>query len=135
MADFSEDVSRWVNQAGAHANALLRTITMDAVNTVKAHTPVKTGFLRSNWTAIIKGQEIPVAGRVPDPAKAIMTARVGQVIVILNPTVYARRVEYGFVGEDSAGRHYNQQGAHMVAQTMAEMPVIAARALARLNGA
>jgi hypothetical protein len=135
MADFSEDVSRWVNQADAHANALLRTITMDAVNTVKARTPVKTGFLRSNWTAIIKGQEIPVAGRVPDPAKVIMTARVGQVIVILNPTVYARRVEYGFVGEDSAGRHYNQQGAHMVAQTMAEMPVIAARALARLNGA
>jgi hypothetical protein len=135
MADFSEDVSRWVNQAVGHTDAALRTIAMDSVNTVKQRTPVVTGFLRSNWTAIIKGQTIPVAGRVPDPAKAIMTARVGDVIVILNPTVYARRVEYGFVGEDSAGRHYNQQGAHMVAQTMAEMPVIAARALARLNGA
>lgn len=133
MADFSFEVTRWVDQARENANAALRAIAMDATNRVKELTPVDTGFLRSNWTIIRKGQEEPVAGRVPDPARAVMTARVGDVIVIVNPTVYARVVEYGFVGVDSAGHHHNRQGVHMMAQTMAELPSIADRAVTRLG--
>lgn len=134
MADFDFMVTRWCDRAGAAAEAVFRTIATDAVNRVKELTPVDTGFLRSNWTAVKQGEEEPVAGRVPDPASAIQQLRLGQVVVILNPTVYARRIEYGFVGEDSLGRHYNQSGRHMVAQTMAELPAIADRALARLTG-
>lgn len=134
-ADFSVDVTRWCNRARDRADLLLRTIATDAVNRVKELTPVDTGFLRSNWTAVKRGDPEPVAGRVPDPIAAIQDLRVGQVVIILNPTVYARRIEYGFVGEDSAGRHYNQQGRHMAAQTAAELPAIAERALARLGGA
>jgi hypothetical protein len=133
MADFTFEVTRWVDRAREHANEVLRTIAMDAVNRVKELTPVDTGFLRSNWTAIRKGEEEPVAGRVPDPARFMLTARVGDVIVIVNPTVYARVVEYGFVGVDSLGRHHNRQGVHMMAQTMAELPAIADRALSRLG--
>jgi hypothetical protein len=59
---------------------------------------------------------------------------VGQVITILNPTVYARRIEYGFVGEDRLGRYYNQPGRHMVGQTMAEAETISANALRRITG-
>ena len=134
MADFDFMVTRWCDRAGTAAEAVFRTIATDAVNRVKELTPVDTGFLRSNWTAVKQGEEEPVAGRVPDPARAIQQLRLGQVVVILNPTVYARRIEYGFVGEDSLGRHYNQSGRHMVAQTLAELPAIADRALSRLTG-
>lgn len=134
MADFSEDVSRWVDRRQRNAEAIFRAIATDAVNRVKELTPVDTGFLRSNWTCLRQGEPEPVAGRVPDAMYAIASARVGDVLIILNPTVYARRIEYGFVGEDNAGRHYHQQGAHMVQQTMTELPEIARRAVARLGG-
>jgi Bacteriophage HK97-gp10, putative tail-component len=134
-ADFSFAVTEWVNKAGARANELFRTIATDAVNRVKELTPVDTGFLRSNWTAILQGEAEPKAGDVqaPQSAVTISHARIGDVIIILNPTAYARRIEYGFVGEDSLGRHYNQQGHHMVAQTMSEMTSIANAAAARLG--
>lgn len=134
MADFSEDVSRWVQRAGERADAALRAIATDTVARVQELTPVDTGFLRSNWTAIKQGDEEPVAGRAPPPGVALADAHVGDVIVILNPTVYARRIEYGFVGEDKLGRHYNQTGRHMVGQTITEMPMIAERAVQRVLG-
>lgn len=135
MADFSADVSAWVNKVRAQADAAFRAIAFDAVASVQEKTPVDTGFLRSNWTAVRAGDPEPVAGRVPPAGVALSEAKVGDIIVIVNPTAYARRIEYGFVGEDSAGRHYNQQGVHMVGQTWAEMPQIAQRAIARLAAA
>lgn len=134
MADFHEDVSRWVNRQRERANAAFAAICTDAVNRVKELTPVDTGFLRSNWTAMRPGDTEPVAGRVQDPMIVIASAQAGDTIVIVNPTAYARRIEYGFVGEDSRGRHYNQQGHHMVAQTIAELPTIAQRAVDRVSG-
>jgi hypothetical protein len=134
MADFTFEVTAWVNKAKHRADAVFRAVAMDAVNRVKELTPVDTGFLRSNWTVIRKGDEEPVAGRVPDAAHMVMTARIGDVLVILNPTTYARRIEYGFVGEDKAGRHYSQAGHHMVQQTITELPQIAERALQRIAG-
>jgi hypothetical protein len=134
MADFSSDVSAWCDRAGSRATALFRAIAFDAVAKVQSLTPVDTGFLRSNWTCLLPSDPEPVAGRVPPAAAAIERAAVGQVLIILNPVAYARRVEYGFVGEDSLGRHFNQQGRHMMAQTIAEMPAIAQAAYARVVG-
>lgn len=134
MADFAEDVSRWVDRRRRDADETFRTIATDVVNRVKELTPVKTGFLRSNWTAIRKGDAEPIPGRVPDPFLALQTARIGDTISVINPTVYARRIEYGFVGEDKLGRHYNQQGAHMMQQTMSELPTIAEKTVARIQG-
>lgn len=135
MADFSTDVSAWCDQAKGRANAVFRAICFDTVARIQSHTPVDTGFLRANWTAMAPGDTEPVAGRAPPAGDAISRVEVGQVLTILNPVVYARRIEYGFVGEDSLGRRYNQPGRHMVAQTLAEMPEIAAAALQRLGAA
>jgi hypothetical protein len=134
MADFSSDVSKWCDMAAARASQVFRAIAFDAVTKVQTLTPVDTGFLRSNWTCIRQGDAEPVAGRVPPAGAAIAAAQVGQILVILNPVVYARRIEYGFVGEDSLGRHYNQTGAHMMGQTMTDMPNIAQAALTRITG-
>jgi Bacteriophage HK97-gp10, putative tail-component len=132
MADFSEEVTRWVNDAGVLASAVFRAIAYDTVQRVQELTPVDTGFLRSNWTVIKKGDAEPVVGRVPPPSATLGEAVVGDVLVIINPVIYARRIEYGFVGEDSRGRYYNQPGRHMVAQTMSELPTIAEAAKARV---
>lgn len=132
MADFSEDVSAWCNRAMARATLLLRVIAYDAIAEVQQLTPVDTGFLRANWTAMLPGDSEPVAGRTAPAEDAIARADVGTIITIVNPVVYARRIEYGFVGEDAAGRHYNQAGRHMVGQTVADMPRIAQAAYERV---
>lgn len=134
MADFVRDVSVFVDRAKARADAALRAIAFDVVAAIQQKTPVDTGFLRSNWTAMLPGDAEPVAGRVPPPGVAIAQATVGMVITIINPVVYARRIEYGFVGDDALGRHYNQPGAHMVQQTLDELPAIATAAVARVIG-
>lgn len=134
MADFSEDVSRWAIRMGARADLFVQVLAMEATNRVKQLTPVRTGFLRSNWTVIRRGDAEPVAGAVADASKAIATIKAGDIVTIINPTRYARRIEYGFVGADSLGRTYHQQGHHMMTQTIAELPSIAQHVTNTLGG-
>jgi hypothetical protein len=135
MADFSVDVSDWVAKARERADEAFQAIAFDLLRRVQELTPVDTGFLRSNWTALRPGDTEPVAGRVSGASDVIDSLRAGEIVVIINPVIYARRVEFGFVGQDSLGRNYNQPGRHMVAQTMAEAPQIAEAAVARLAAA
>jgi hypothetical protein len=135
MADeFSVQVGQWVEKALGRATQAFQATAQDAVARVKELTPVKTGYLRANWTAIQGGDAVPVAGAVPDPAEAIAALKIGDVVAIVNPVVYARRVEFGFVGQDSLGRHYNQAGAGMVQQTIIEVPEMAMQAVTRVSG-
>lgn len=73
-----------------------------------------------------------VMGDSPAPSDQL-GFKIGQVLYITNPVAYARRVEFGFVGVDSRGRHYDQQGRGMMQQTIAELPQIAANAVRRIN--
>jgi hypothetical protein len=72
--------------------------------------------------------------RAPDGSGGITSARIGDKILIVNPVAYARRIEFGFVGEDSRGRRFSQQGRGMMQQTIAEIPVLAERVLAQMRG-
>ena len=47
--------------------------------------------------------------------------------------IYARRLNYGFVGQDSLGRNYNQAGAHFVEGAIAEWPSIVASAISKIK--
>lgn len=130
--EFSLQVEQWVALAKARSDAAFQATALDAVNTVKSLTPVDTGFLRANWTVIRNNDPIPMPGRVERPEDVIAQIRVGDRIVIVNPVVYAARVEFGFVGQDKLGRTYDQKGAGMMAQTIAQLPEIARRAVARV---
>lgn len=46
---------------------------------------------------------------------------------------YAMRIEYGFFGEDSLGRLYNQQGAHFVGANAAKWDSIVNKQAARVK--
>jgi hypothetical protein len=131
-ASFSLDVEQWVAKAKGLANAAFQATAMDAVNTVKAFTPVVTGFLRANWTAVKNNDPPPLPARVQSPEKVIASLVLGDRLLILNPVVYAARVEYGFTGTDSAGRHFDQKGAGMMQRTMDLLPEIAQKATARV---
>lgn len=130
MGDFGADVSKWVRKAKAVGELAFANIAQAAAYRIKELTPVKTGFLRANW--IVTTDISHLNGQQPLEAD-IVSARLGETIYIVNPVVYARRVEYGFVGTDSLGRHYNQMGHHMVQQTMKELPEIAKQVIADLR--
>lgn len=46
---------------------------------------------------------------------------------------YARRLNYGFVGQDSLGRTYNQAGAHFVEGAIADWPNIVRMAVSKIK--
>ena len=128
-------VARWVEKAKRLAPAALQATATDALARVRELTPVRTGQLRAAWQVVIGGEQLKIDGR--EGSDDALMARIsdltlGQTIILLNPTVYARRVEYGFTGTDSLGRHFNQAGHFMMTQTIAELPKIAERATQRV---
>lgn len=132
---FDVQVELWVAQQMGRATQAYRAVAQAAVARVKELTPVDTGYLRANWTAVVSGGSTTIDGRPAGAAGGgIEQAILGDHIVILNPVVYARRIEYGFVGTDSRGRHFNQAGVGMLQQTIAELPGIANRAITRVIG-
>lgn len=115
---FSASVKEFVRKAKVNQGLALRAVGEAALFRVKELTPVRTGYLRAGWAF-----QMPV-----DQISATST------LTIINPVTYAARVEFGFVGADKAGREWHQQGRGMMQQTIAEMPKIAATALAGLFG-
>lgn len=59
-----------------------------------------------------------------DIGPVLLNAELGDKIFLGFQAAYARRVNYGFVGQDSLGRTYNQSGAGFVEQAAANWQVI-----------
>lgn len=133
-AQFTVDVSRFVAKAKQDMDGLFRAIALEALVRVKELTPVKTGYLRANFVATLDPQSVRAAPGGSNSEAAIAQARAGDTIYIVNPVVYARRVEFGFVGEDSKGRAFNQPGRGMVQQVVTELTSIARRVARRWSG-
>ena len=85
------------------------------------HMPVDTGFLRASFrlTAGAPAAINPsTTGGVTYNADAVSVViaglEVGQTVYGSYTAVYARRLNYGFVGTDSLDREYNQRGYYFV---------------------
>jgi len=101
------------------AGFAIQTQAKDNLRALVYHAPVKghykrTGRLLSSISVNWSGSEMP-RGKVGPKAKS--EDGVGQpsgpmrlVVVVGTNVEYARRIEHGFVGVDSLGRHYNQEG-------------------------
>jgi Bacteriophage HK97-gp10, putative tail-component len=112
MADqFEVDISRWVERAKRKMNLAPQAIALALLERLQELTPVVTGTLRAGWQ-LVKG----------GPTRWD----------IINNVVYARRINDGFVGQDSLGRSYDQKGEHMVEQVILETPQLAKKAVDRL---
>lgn len=189
--DFAVQVGAWCDKAERYSREAFIAIAWDALTRVKELTPVRTGWLRSNWQAVTDGSDLPVerregikstteiaagilgniagtaaggalgtlagpggavagglaggaagealaagfAARLQDPTIIPFTeARLGDTIRIVNPVIYARPIEYGRQVKGEDGEAVHREGAGMVQQTVAELPAIAAAAVARVIG-
>jgi hypothetical protein len=121
-ADFKIALAQFSDKAKGKLLTFFTEFSQDVSHEVQAATPVKTGFLRNSWHVTINGED----------AATVSELKLGDIFGFVNTAVYARRVEYGFVGTDSLGRKYNQPPRAFVRDTVARAPVIADETLARI---
>lgn len=72
----------------------------------------------------------PFAG--DDVGAVTATLQIGETVWLGYQANYARRQNYGFVGTDSLGRSYNQQGAHFVEGAAENWQAIVRQAISEL---
>lgn len=123
MSDFNGNVQAFVASAQDRIRQGLVAVALAAEARVKALTPVVTGNLRASWVVVIGESNVPQPGQKA-PLSAAIYAQPGDKLFLCNPVEYARRIEYGFTGRDSLGRHYETPGRGMLAQTITELPAI-----------
>lgn len=121
MADpFQANLKQWAQKFSVSMDALARQTCQEVSSLVVNGTPVDTGFLRSSWQPSI-GEPITTEGNgdaVSTVALVCADVKAGDTYWMTNNAAYARRIEYGFVGQDSLGRTYNQRGRFMVTSAM-----------------
>ncbi len=122
------EVDAFIEKTKVRREKILQAIALAAEARVKELTPVVTGFLRANWIVTLDVDAVEVIRPGQEPAQDhIADLTFGKSFYIVNPVVYAMRVEYGFNGEDSRGRMYHQHARGMAQQTIKELPQIAER--------
>lgn len=155
MSTFGATVSEWVAAEKERKTAVFRASVQEFVSRAQTtvndggHLPIDIGFLRASIIVSLDGP--PVSRADAEPAKGttysydgaevnlvISGAELGQDIFGAWAAVYAKRMEYGFVGEDSLGRTYNQTGFGFVGKTAQQWQAIveeqSAAAMASVQG-
>lgn len=123
---FRANIDKWHAATNEKIEAFARQVCAEMGEQVVTETPHDTGFLRGSWQPSIGEPKSGEATNDPSGKMAISAAalvaadvKLGDKFYMANNAVYAKRVEYGFVGEDSLGRKYNQAGRFYVADTVA----------------
>lgn len=139
---FSDSVRRNVDRSkDDFAKVRRRAVTLLGEEMAKTkpeggRVPVDTGNLARSLLASKEG--MPKASDAPSYG-----SNVGAVAATLQPhepvwigyqAVYARRQNYGFVGADSLGRVYNQQGNYFVEHAISMWPEIVRQAVKEVSG-
>lgn len=120
---FIAAVLNWTEKAKKAPLLVIQETIQIINNRIVETTRVDTGFLRGSYFASIN--EPPEGeGSIGRDSSAINAVafdlKPGDTYYMGNTAVYARRVEYGFVGKDSLGRSYNQQGAYTITAVIAQ---------------
>jgi hypothetical protein len=145
---FSASVDKWVLATKARSEAVFKTAAQSMAEDVVDRTPVDTGFLRASLSASlvepiqINRDATPPKGAgkgsFPAPANVslvINNMKLGDKLHIGFVAAYAMRIEYGFKGEDSLGRSYDQKGAGMVRLASQNWPKHVANAVRQAKAA
>lgn len=139
MATFSAQVSAWVRETEDRLLAVFQASAQELFSLAQATRyeggllPIDTGFLRNSFVAGLNGST-SLSG--PDSyVLAVMSAEIGDSVIGGWSAKYARRMEYGFVGQDRLGRNYNQRGFGYMRNAAMQWQDIVNRNAARLAGA
>lgn len=122
---FSAAVDEWVRATKARTDAVFKVAAEKLAGEIIERTPIDTGFLRHSFQA--SGSQMPMMRADAKPTDgAQYPSDAGPINLVIqgippgNPiylgfvAAYALRIEYGFTGQDSLGRTYNQAGRGMV---------------------
>lgn len=136
MGQFADLVGDWAKETEARLTAVWRgSIDMlaDEMTTTRANggrLPILTGNLMRSLLASTSA--MPETGEADaqyvgqDIGSITASLTTDQTVWIGYQAIYARRQNYGFVGVDSLGRNYNQEGAHFAEGAVALWPTIVA---------
>ena len=137
--EFRRVLGKWANETVP--NELLgvaRIAVQDTAEIVIDETPVDTGFLVANWQPSLNAPDLSEATGLgngyatSNAALVVADLKLGDTFYYTNNAVYARRINYGFVGKDSLGRYYNQAGKHMIEIAVGAWPTTVERAVEKL---
>ena len=122
---FTAQIDAWAGKSEARMTAVFRSSAQAVANEVRqtvnegGRMPIRTGNLRRSLMASTSAMPlIKSDAEFPDESSfelVIAGANIGETIYLGFQAAYARRMEYGFVGADSLGRNYNQEGFGFVA--------------------
>lgn len=142
---FGDDVARWSGKAVKRAtdirNAAAQDMVREVTKTVRqgGRLPIRTGNLRRSLLASTTA--MPAMGgpgelyRGSTPGLVIAQAKLTDTIYLGFQANYARRMNYGFVGADSLGRSYHNQGFHFIEAAALKWPEFVASRARRMGAA
>lgn len=138
MADsFQAQVEKWANQTTRDLELIFKESAQEVFS--KAQTPVaqggnmpkETGFLQNSFVSALNGT---TSLKGPDSyVLAIAGAKLGDVVFGGWTAEYAPRIEFGFSGQDSLGRTYNQDGRGFVRKAAMQWQQIVQRNAAKVR--
>lgn len=143
---FAASISEWAQQTEGALEAVFQDSAQTVFNEVRTpvaaggRMPVKTGNLRRSFLASTAAMPSIKQGAetFSDLGGAseltIAGATLGSTIYIGAQAAYAARLNYGFVGTDSAGRTFNQQGYGFIDAVSQRWPQIVAASEAKVRG-
>lgn len=127
---FASDIEKWCKETPERVNAVrkraieLLADEMTTTNRNGGKVPFKDGNLAKSLLASTQGMpktsETPVAGE--NIGLVTATLQPDQPVWLGYQAIYARRMNYGFVGADSLGRVFNQEGHYFVEGAIAKWP-------------
>jgi hypothetical protein len=143
---FAASVSAWCQEVEGAAEATLQLAAQMVYNQVRTNyneggrLPIDTGNLRRS--IIADGASMPAVEtdkkQFPDRSATSLeilgTMELGTVSYIAVTAAYGARMNYGFVGVDSLGRSYNQQGFGFLDAEEQAWPQTVSRAEAQIRG-
>lgn len=143
---FLNSVNAWTKETEQRSEEAFQNGILDFVDELRRETPVLTGNLRDAWVVSKSGAPISTVTGPGDTPNAsgprsgieqsiatIMSLKLGDKASIMNQATYFLRIERGFVGYDSLGRFYNQQGRWFAARVGAKYRSIMRAAATRLR--
>lgn len=139
---FSQAVDDWASQTEERLDAVYaRSVELLGEEMAKSRNeggrvPFLTGNLTRSLLASKTGMpnvsDGPFAGSNVGLVAATLKAK--ETVWLGYQANYAARQNYGYVGSDSLGRVYNQQGAHFVDHAVANWPTIVTKAIKEVRG-
>lgn len=136
---FVQSVRKWAKECEENALETTKRAALDFRDHMLELTPIDTGNLRSSLVLGLNGNTPsgPHNAYMSDDnetrARAVVASmQIGDKVSFDYLAPYANRVNYGFHGQDSLGRMYNQTGRFWIQEAGADWPKIVRRAATEL---